>query len=475
MVTGSTHLVLIIAWMDEDTRSVLARRHVLAVGLALVALVFLVMAMLIVLNALGWGYDFEAYFRAALRVTRGDVLYESWMLDGPFPPGMYGYYLYPPPFAVGVVPFTALSLPTATIAWFLLRVALLGLACAVMPVRPTIRLLVFAVGAFSHPVLVDLALGNVSILVLVALAFTWRGLDRPMGSIAAALAMSVRPTLGILVVWWFVRRRWRAILVTLIAGGVLIALTLPVVGTRAYNDYFTMLRNVSQVTGVTKNVDLASTALRLNLDPLVATAALYGGYLIAVGAMIKSLRHDRDLSFMVTVSATLLLTPLLWDHYFVSLLLPAAFLAQRGRTWGLGLPLLGWLPPPLLPVVAIIGTLVPFLAERRPGIDPAALEPGAWRRPWLRRRPPSGSPRLRRSPSRRLSSRRRRAPRTRPRRPAEPRLRRCCPRAAPPPRRRPSRAAPDPAMAAGRGGSRRPGGGRSRRAQPRTARRWGSA
>ena len=41
---------------------------------------------------------------------------------------------------------------------------------------------------------------------------------------------------------------------------------------------------------------------------------------------------------MVTIGATLLLAPLLWDHYLAALLLPAAFLAQRGRWWGLLLP-----------------------------------------------------------------------------------------------------------------------------------------
>lgn len=367
--------------MDDDTRSVLARRHVLAFGLACVGAAFLVLALIIVLDATGWGYDFEAYFLSARRLARGDAIYQGFMLEGAFSPGMYSYYMYAPPLAVGVLPFTAVSLQVATIVWFVLRVALLAIACAVMPVRSTVKLLVFAVAAFSQPVLVDLSLGNVSLLVVVALAFAWRGLDRPMGSIAAALAMSVRPTLGVLLIWWAARRHWKAVLWTLLAGLAMVLLTLPFTGIDAYVDYLTVLRNIDQVTGVPNNLDLASTMLRLNLDPLIATAALYGGYALALGAMIVSLRHDRDLSFMVTISATMLLAPLLWDHYLASLLLPAAFLAQRGRTWGLALPLLGWLPAPLLPLVAVAGTLAPFLAERD-GQELPALDRG----PWFRRR-----------------------------------------------------------------------------------------
>ena len=50
------------------------------------------------------------------------------------------------------------------------------------------------------------------------------------------------------------------------------------------------------------------------------------------------------------------------------LLLPAAFLFERGRRWGILLPLCSWAPAPLMPLVAIAALLVPFLArEPEPG------------------------------------------------------------------------------------------------------------
>ena len=226
----------------------------------------------------------------------------------------------------------------------------MGLACLLMPVRLNIRLLAFAVAAISSPVLVDLNLGNVSVVVMALLALVWRWLDRPAGSVALAIAMSVRPTLGLLLGWWLLRRLWRPVVWTIIAGLAIVVLTLPFVGLRGYLDFVTVLRNVSQVTGVANNLDLGSTVLRLTYGTLVATIALYAGYALAIGAMLYSLRFDRELSFMVTIGATLLLAPLLWDHYLAGLVLPAAFLAQRGRPWGLALPLLAWLPPAFLPV-----------------------------------------------------------------------------------------------------------------------------
>ena len=101
------------------------------------------------------------------------------------------------------------------------------------------------------------------------------------------------------------------------------------------------------------------------------------------GVIIEQMGFD-NVASIVTVGATMLLAPLLWDHYLVSLLLPAAFLLDRGRPWGIALPLLAWLPAPLLPFVAIAGMLLPFLAPAPPAAGPGPYRPLipalAWRK-----------------------------------------------------------------------------------------------
>jgi hypothetical protein len=338
-----------------------------AIGLAILGALFLAVAMLVFYESRGWGYDFEAYYLAALRFARGDSMYQPWTLAGPFRPGPYGLYLYAPPLALFTVPFTALSVENATIVWLGLRLVLLAGACAVMPVGLPVRLTIFGVAAFSKPVLTDLDLGNVSVIVTFLTACLWRWLDRPLGSVALALAMSIRPTLGIVLGWWLLRRAWRPLAWTLGAGIVLILVTLPFVGERSYREYATVLGNVSDVTGVPNNLDLGSTLLRLGAGPMAAGIGLYAGYAVAIGAALLSLRRDRELSFIVTVGATLPLAPLLWDHYLVGLLLPAAFLASRGRTWGYALPLLAWAPPEVTGIVALAGVVLPLLADSPAG------------------------------------------------------------------------------------------------------------
>ena len=111
-------------------------------------------------------------------------------------------------------------------------------------------------------------------------------------------------------------------MICLAAGVALIVASLPFVGVSAYVDYLKLVRNLSDLTGVPNNLDLGSTAARLGLGGAVASVALLAGYATAVGAVLLSLRRDREVSFMVTLGATLLLSPLLQDHFLVSALIP---------------------------------------------------------------------------------------------------------------------------------------------------------
>lgn len=321
----------------------------------------------------GWGYDYRSYVNAAERLAETGTLYPAWALEGPYQTGSIENYYYAPPLGIAIGPFDQLGGEAAVTAWYLLHVAALAAASALLPAPAWVRLATFGVVALSYGATRDLALGNVSVMLLLPLAVAWRWLDRPLGSVAQALAMAVRPMLGVLLIWQLLRRRWRAVGWTIGAGLTLIALSLPFVGIGGYLDYLTVLRNLSGLTGVAHNLDLSSTALTLGTDQSAAKLALLASYAIGIAAIALSLRRDREIGFVVTATASLLLAPLLWDHYLAMLALPAALLAARGRPWGLALPLLSWLPPVALPFVVIAATWLPFLA-RDP--DPGPPEDG---------------------------------------------------------------------------------------------------
>ena len=327
----------------------------------------------------GWAYDFYAYYEAAMRLIATGSPYQAETLSGPFQPGPFGLYLYSPLLALLFVPLTTLGEEGATVLWLVLRIGILLLTCAAMPVSRVTRLAMFGVATLSAPVLFDLDLGNVSLIVTFLAVLAWRWLDRPFGSIALAVSLTIRPTMGLICAWWLLRGLWRPVAWTVIGFGVLVALTLPFVGLGGWFDYVTVLGNVSDVTGVRSNVDLGSAVLLFGGPESLATVALFAGYAVAIGALLLSLRRDRELSFVVTLMATLFLAPLLWDHYLTNLLIPAAFLAARGRMWGLALPLLCWVPTlllglnddfkgpaeGLLPFIALLGLLLPFTAPDR--------------------------------------------------------------------------------------------------------------
>lgn len=285
--------------------------------------------------------------------------------------------MYSPVLAALFVPLTAISEPAAVIVWLALRVAALGLTCALMPIQRRHRATLFGVALLSVPVLRDLELGNVSLLVTLLAVVMWRWLDRPAAGIALAVSLTVRPTMALIGAWWLLRGVWRPVAVTAAVGLVVVLASLVWLRPEVWLQYPTVLGNVRDVMGVPNNLDLGSTVLMLGGQPWLAQLALYAGYAFAIGAVLLSLRRDRELSYVVTVMAALILSPLLWDHYLTSLLVPAAFLAARGRLWGLALPLLGWAPQVIaglipemrthadgaLALVAVLGVVLPFAAR----------------------------------------------------------------------------------------------------------------
>lgn len=314
-----------------------------------------------------WGFDLAAYVKAAARLADEGSLYATEQLAGRFEPGPADLYYYPPPLGLAMLPVRQLPFGEATILWWVLHVAALMGASALLPVRPVLRALAFAVVAFSLPGLKDPLLGNVSTLLLLPLAMAWRWLDRPGGSVALAAAMSLRPSLGLLLIWQGLRRQWRAVLWTIGAGLVLVALTLPFVGSEGYRDFLTVIGNLHVPAGASENRDLGGLVMGLGGDPTIVAVTRMASLALAVVLVLLGLRRDREIGFMVTLGASLLIVPLLWDHYLASLILPAALLAQRWHPAFILLPLLSWLV--FMAAALVLATVVLVL------LAPGPVEP----------------------------------------------------------------------------------------------------
>ena len=130
-------------------------------------------------------------------------------------------------------PLTWLGDTTAVLVWLALRIGMLVLTCALMPVSRPIRLAIFGVAALSEPVLFDLNLGNISLLVTFAAVLAWRWRDRPVAGAALAGALALRPTMALIGAWWLMRGVWRPVIVAAGVGLVIVAASLPFVGVGA--------------------------------------------------------------------------------------------------------------------------------------------------------------------------------------------------------------------------------------------------
>jgi hypothetical protein len=330
-------------------------------GLGLAVILF---ASLSFIGSEGFAFDFRAYDEAARRIASGQPLYLVDTVER-YNNGLYaGLYLYPPQMAIALVPFTAFAPTTAAIVWLWFRLLALAVGCAVMPVAGWIRLVTFGMAAFSFPVLYDLNLGNVSAVVFLLSAVIWRLEPRPAAGAVLAVLIAIRYPFGAVAIAWLAMRRWRVLAVMMGTGLTLLALALPIVGFGGYLDYVTILRGLKDISTGVDNLSFTASLADAGVPDGIARIVGLASMVAAAGfSYWVGVKRDPETAIVVALTAPLLVAPFFHPHYLVALLIPGAFLANRGRPWAVVLALLGWLPGPVLPVVAALALVAPLLAR----------------------------------------------------------------------------------------------------------------
>lgn len=341
----------------------IARRFLPSLSLAVFAL-----AIVAVLWAAGptLGYDYQAYLGAASRLVDGRPLYDATVAA----PGPFALYLYPPPFAVAFIPFAWLPGWLALAIWISACVGMVALAIAIVPVRIEIRWILLLVAGLDWPVLYAIKLGQVGPLLLLLFAAGWRWLGRPAAvgvTVGVGAVVKVQPTL--LFAWALLTRRWQLIG----SGGAVMAglsiITLPIVGLDAWIDFVRLLSRVSSPITTLRNFSPGAVAFQAGLTPseaaVVQTIATLGALAIAAFA---GLRRSPAVGFLAAIVASQLVSPLLWDHYAIMLLLPTAWLLDRGQWWATLIPMatsvlfVGLILPVVYPLVFAVALIAPTLA-----------------------------------------------------------------------------------------------------------------
>jgi len=313
------------------------------------------------------GFDFQSYQQAAQRVLAGQRLYDPTIQQT----GGFGFFYYPPPFVLAIVPFAGLDPIVASWIWLALSVAMLLGGIWLMPVRASVRWGTLLLAGLSWPVAYALKLGQVGPLLFLLFALGWRWLDVPVRlGLVGAIGALIKLQPGIVLGWALLTRRWAAVAVGAVGLGLAFVVASAVLGGPAiWSDFVTVLRNVSDPITTPHNFTPVAVAYQAGVSPGVAAGiqvASTGLVVIAVVASALLLRSDA--SYLVAVVASQLLSPILWDHYAMLLLLPVAWLLDRRQWWSVAIPLatsvavlFAGVPPAIYPI-AFWATLVGVLA-----------------------------------------------------------------------------------------------------------------
>ena len=321
------------------------------------------------------GYDYQAYVAAARHVLNREPLYDSAVSEAIG----FAVFLYPPQFAVAMIPFALLDPTVGLWAWLALIVAAFVAGVWLLPVRREVRWAVVLLAGLSWPFLYSIKLGQVGPLLFLAFAIGWRYMDRPVALGASAVVgtlIKLQP--GLVFVWALATRRWRAVGVGIVVAAAATATTLLLVGASAFGDYLALLGRINKPVTTTHNFTPGAIAYQLGV-PESSAALLQIGVVVGVLAVtvFAWFRASPETSYIVTVVASQLLSPVLWEHYAMLLLIPTALLLQRGHWWAAAIPLAGWVPGLAYPITFAVALLAPFLPTRVKAVRRGPLLPSA--------------------------------------------------------------------------------------------------
>jgi len=222
-----------------------------------------------------------------------------------------------------------------------------------------------------------LKLGQVGPLLLLLFSIGWRWIDQPavLGA-SGALGAIVKIQPGIILAWAILTRRWAAAAIGVAI--LVVAAILSTIATGGFSDwldYVTLLRSVGDPITTPNNLSPGAILYRTLAVPsgVAATFQLASSVAAVALVVVAGLRASAAASYLAAVVASQILSPVLWDHYAMLLLLPTAWLLQRGHAWAVAIPLatsvpvLFIVPPAAYPIafwVALVAVVVVGLRDQ---------------------------------------------------------------------------------------------------------------
>jgi len=342
---------------------------VVVVALAVLSIVTFVEG----LNPGAVGFDFRGAFLPAAHDVRGG--------ESPYPPvegpGLASQtaYVYPPLLAYALIPFTIVSQTAAIVLAVIGVAALLVATLAVLGVRD-VRC--YAAMFLWAPTVNELHTASASVLVTFAAALAWRYRTTvmPLG-VTVGLGIATKLILWPLLVWTVATRRLRATGLASVVGGGITLVLWSLLEFDGLERYPGMLRRLAELEAE-DSYSLLGGLAALGLGDVAARVLAFAFGIVLLGACVAFARRRDDFrSFTFALAASLALTPIVWLHYLVLLLVPLAIARPRFSAVWL-LPVLLFLTPlngngesiqPLLPALVAAAVITLVLVEPEPPLS----------------------------------------------------------------------------------------------------------
>jgi hypothetical protein len=313
-------------------------------GLPIVATLLLVLPVVGVLAFSGdtLAFDFLAYHAAAVRVLNGLPLYDlSFEAAGGF-----GLFYYPPMFAPLILPFGLLPEPVAIWVWIAILLVAFVVGVAALPVSRTVRWWVALLAGMGLLLAYSIKLGQVGPLLFILFAIGWRSLDSPSAvGVSAGLGTAVKLQPGIVFLWALLTRRWAVVVFGGLVLAILAGAATLLAGVGAWSDFVRLIGQVADPITTPKNASPGAVAYQMGASVGLASVVQWLSIAGVLATVVVGARWaTTEASYLVAVIASQLLSPVLWDHYAVLLLLPVAYLCSSGRWWALLIPVLTAMP-----------------------------------------------------------------------------------------------------------------------------------
>lgn len=281
-------------------------------------------------------FDFAIFLGAGEAIRHGESPYVD--PDAVISEGQPAPYAYPPLLALLVTPLTLLPEKVAGSSAPGVLFTLVLVACTVTAlfVLGVTDWRCYPVALLYPPTLENVEYGAIGPILALLVALGWRYRDRVLGAAGVVgFTVVLKVFLWPLVVWLAATRRWRAAL-----GAVIIALGLAlaswaVIGFRGLAEYPTLLRRLADVEAessysafaVLRALDVPELAARVLVVAACAALLVLAWRAARAPDLDGDERDRRSLTFVL--AAGLVLTPILWLHYLVLLVVPIALARPR--------------------------------------------------------------------------------------------------------------------------------------------------